>query len=398
MIRISKNEDCCGCHACQTACPQVCIEMVTDSEGFLYPQVNKLLCTDCGICEKVCPMLLTPRSGESPAAFAAWHRDAAVRAESSSGGVFSALMRQTLQEGGVVIGAAFDNNMTLCHQSAQTEAESHKFRGSKYLQSIIGNSYHEAEIYLQQGRSVLFSGTPCQIAGLYSYLERDDDDLTTCDIVCHGVPSPKVFAAYRHSLERQYGAKAERISFRRKDHGWKRFSVALSFDNATEYRRIITDDPFMLGFLRDTYLRPSCHVCLFSRIPRVADISLADFWGVGNHHPEWDDDKGTSLILIQSKKGQKVLEACSGEIIVHMADLNEAIRSNPCISGSVPPSKLRTNFFYDFDRLSFDKVMNKYMSPPTFRIKVAKSTIRAIKYGLRCFKLFSESVETLLKR
>ena len=257
MIRITQKEDCCGCHACRSACPLGIIEMVADNEGFLYPQVKEQLCTNCGICENVCQILSVPGEGERPKAFAAWNRDNAVRAESSSGGVFSALMQQTLQQGGVIIGAAFDSTMILRHQSAQNDVESHKFRGSKYLQSLIGDAYREAQEFLQQGRHVLFSGTPCQVAGLYAFLGNDNENLLTCDLVCHGVPSPKVFAAYTANLEKRHNAKVERIAFRRKDCGWKRFSVALSFDNGTEYRRVLTDDPFMLGFLRDTYLRPS---------------------------------------------------------------------------------------------------------------------------------------------
>jgi coenzyme F420-reducing hydrogenase beta subunit len=276
-------------------------------------------------------------------------------------------MKKTLEQGGVVIGAAFDESMTLRHQIAQNALEGEKFRGSKYLQSVIGDTYREAKSYLQQGRRVLFSGTPCQIAGLYSYLGQDKDNvnLLTCDLVCHGVPSPKVFAAYKASLEHLYDAKVSRIAFRRKDCGWKRYSVALSFDNATEYRRLLTDDPFMIGFLRDTYLRPSCHVCKFSRLPRVADLTLGDFWGVDRHHPEWDDDQGTSLVLVETVKGQEAFDGCCDELVTHKADLTLAIQSNPCICGSVKPGRHRTAFFKDLDRQPFEYILKKYMSPPS---------------------------------
>lgn len=379
MISIAKNEECCGCHACRTVCPRGCIEMVADREGFLYPQIDKTICTDCGICQKVCPMTSAPRQGEPPIAFAAWNRDDAIRAVSSSGGVFNALMRQTLQQNGVVFGAAFDETITLRHMAVLTEAESKKLRGAKYLQSVIGDAYQEVRSYLRQGRRVLFSGTPCQIAGLYSYLGRDDSNLLTCDLVCHGVPSPKVFAAYQAAMERRHGAKVQRIAFRRKDFGWKRYSVALSFDNATEYRRVLTDDPFMLGFLRNTYLRPSCHTCHFSRLPRVADISLGDFWGVGDHHPEWDNDKGTSLILVQTEKGQKAFDTCRDVLVVHKANLEVAIRSNPCITGSVPPGKDRNAFFYDLERLPFAAVIKKYMLPQSLLSRVKGYFLRYIK-------------------
>jgi len=384
MINIAQKVDCCGCHACRTACPLGCIDMVADLEGFLYPQINESVCVDCGICEKACPMLSSPpQGGEPPAAFAAWHRDALIRSESSSGGIFSALMKRTFQLGGVVVGAAFDADMNLRHHSAQNETEAHKFRGSKYLQSVIGDVYREVEGLLRQGRFVLFSGTPCQVAGLYSYLGEDDENLLTSDLACHGVPSPKVFAAYKEHLEHCHAAKVERISFRRKDCGWKKFSVALSFDNATEYRQDLTEDPFMVGFLRNTYLRPACHYCHFSRFPRVADISLADFWGVGDHHPQWDDDKGTSLVLIQSEKGQKAFAVIHDELVVHEANLEVAIRSNPCICGSVPPGKNRQAFFRDLDRLPFEQVVKKYMARPSLWSKTISFPRRLAGKGLR---------------
>ncbi len=383
MISFLNKENCCGCNACCTVCPLNCIKMVADNEGFLYPFVNTQLCAYCGVCEKVCPMSMTLRQGGPPVAFAAWHREATVRSVSSSGGVFSALMQKSLQQGGIVIGAAFDNNMSLCHQIAQNITECHKFRGSKYLQSDIGNVYREAQVFLQQGRQILFSGTPCQVAGLYAFLGEDCKNLLTCDLVCHGVPSPKVFTAYRKTLECQHGAKVRKVDFRRKDYGWKQFSIALLFDNDTEYHRVFHNDPFMHGFLHNLYLRPSCHACRFSRLPRVADISIADFWGVGKHHPEWDDDQGTSLILIQSKKGQSAFYAIRDALVVHDADLDMAISSNPCICGSVSPSQDRAAFFSDLDRLSFENVTKKYLSPTSPLRRVINFTRRLVSYGAK---------------
>lgn len=363
MILLTSKEDCCGCQACATACPEVCIEMIADEEGFLYPRINENACSNCGACEKVCPMLALLPQGPLPSAYAALHKDDTVRVESSSGGVFSALMKRTFEKGGVVVGAAFDEEMTLRHQFALNEDDGQKFRGSKYLQSIIGNTYREVKRLLLQGQTVLFSGTPCQVAGLYSFLCQDYDNLLTCDLVCHGVPSPKVFSAYKSSLERRYGARVTNIGFRRKDYGWKQFSVSLTFDNGAEYHQILTEDPFMLGFLHNIYLRPSCHVCRFSRLPRVADLSLGDFWGVGQHHPEWDDDLGTSLILAQSKKGQEAFVACEGSLVINEADLDLGIRSNPCICGSVAPGVSRSAFFSDLDRIPFEKMIKTYMAP-----------------------------------
>lgn len=386
MIDILHKEDCCGCHACQTACPIGCIEMVTDNEGFLYPQVNKTLCSDCKICEETCPMLKQLPQGQPPLAYAAWCQDNSVREASSSGVIFSTLMQHTLNCNGVVFGAAFDTTMTLRHLSADNESECLKFRGSKYVQSIIGDTFKEVKSFLHQRRHVLFSGTPCQIAGLYAFLGKDDDCLLTCDVVCHGVPSPKVFAAYMADLERRQRAKVTKMSFRSKEFGWKRFSVAINFDHGREYRRILTDDPFMIGFLRDIYLRPTCHTCRFSRLPRVADISLGDFWGVAEHHPEWDDDLGTSLVLVQSPKGHAILKECMDLLVVHKADLEVAVQSNPVISGSVPEAPERTDFFRDLDNLPFESVVANYMRPPTLCHKWIKYGWKRMRRLAQCLK------------
>lgn len=350
--------------------------MVADNEGFLYPYIDNNSCTDCGICQSVCPMLVDPPKSLEPMAFAAWTHDEATRKDSSSGGVFSALMHLTLQQGGVIFGAAFDATMTLQHQSAESVQDVTKFRGSKYVQSIIGNVYQSVDKYLAHGRKVLFSGTPCQVAGLYAYIGKDNSNLTTCDVVCHGVPSPKVFSAYREVLEKRYGGTARRIAFRCKDYGWKQYSVSLSFDNDTEYRSTLSEDPFMKGFLDNIYLRPSCHMCPFSRLPRVADISLGDFWGVGGHHPEWDDDKGTSLVLVQTEKGERAFKSCCNLLTIHAAELNVAIQSNACICGSVAPGIFREAFFNDFGKLPFEEVMKKYMNPPSLFCKLINKVRR----------------------
>lgn len=369
-------------------CPIQCIQMVPDSEGFLYPVVNEFLCTNCGLCESACPVINPPSQEGDSVAFAAWNRDGDVREESSSGGVFNALMQRVFEQKGVVFGAAFDESMTLRHQVAHSEDDGRVLRGSKYLQSIIGTAYIETRKHLQNCRHVLFSGTPCQVAGLYAFLGKQYEKLLTCDVVCHGVPSPKVFAMYLSELEHQHSSKVQRIAFRRKDFGWKRYSVSMSFENDTEYRRFFGEDAFMIGFLSNTYLRPSCHECRFSRLPRVADISLGDFWGVGTHHPEWDDDRGTSLVIVRTEKGKKAFDACREDIIVHYADLEIAIRSNPCICGSVAPNTRRDAFFHDLNSLPFRKVVKRYMcSTPLWRRRVGKvkklagSMLRRIGFG-----------------
>jgi len=363
--------------------------MEVDHEGFLYPKVDLECCVDCGLCHAVCPMNSETPSGETPLAFAAWNRDEVVRNASSSGGVFHALMQHTMNCKGVVFGAAFDDKgMQLRHQSAETLDDAVKFRGSKYVQSLIGTSFQQVKNYLKEGRNVLFSGTPCQVAGLYSFLRKDYDNLLTCDVVCHGVPSPKVLAAYQAVLEKKWGGKTKRITFRDKRCGWKRYSVSLLFDNNTEYHTVFLNDPFMIGFLQNTYLRPSCHSCKFSRFPRVADISMADFWGVESHHPEWDDDKGTSLILVQTEKGKVAFEACQDSLVTHKVDVMTAIHANPCICSPAPTGKKREAFFANLDKFAFEELMSKYMVPPSKWEENIKRIKRIIGSCLRRLHLF----------
>ena len=358
--------------------------MRPDYEGFSQPGIDPKTCTDCYLCRQTCPARRAAPSSRQdadaggaavPKAFAAWQLDEATRRASSSGGVFTALADNVLAAGGVVVGAAFDDKLVVRHILIDNSVHIHRLREAKYVQSELGPLvYRSVRDLLRTGRRVLFSGTPCQVAGLYAFLGKDYQNLCTCDLVCHGVPSPKVFAAYKTMMERQYGAKACKMSFRDKQDGWKRYSVSLSFDNNTGYRRVFSSDSFMTGFLQNIYLRPSCHVCRFSRIPRVADISLGDFWGVCGRHPQWDDDRGTSLVLVQTEKGRLAFEACRDALVVHQADVNEAIRCNPCICGPVSEGKRRATFFRDLDRLPFDRVMSKYTSPlPLWRRVVGKA-------------------------
>jgi coenzyme F420-reducing hydrogenase beta subunit len=300
----------------------------------------------------------------TPKVFAAWQLNETIRRESSSGGVFTALAESFLVKGGVVVGAAFDDQLVVRHILIEKVSEIHRLRGSKYVQSEVSPVlYRRIRNVLRAGCHVLFSGTPCQVTGLYAFLAKKYDNLCTCDLVCYGVPSPKVFDVYKTMLEHVYGAKGRSFAFRRKDCGWKRPSVSMSFDNQREYRCASSADPFMRGFFKNIYLRHTCHACRFSCLPRIADISLGDFWGVGDRHPEWDDDRGTSLILIQTEKGGKVLDACRNALVVHEAELKEAIRSNPYICSSVSEGKYRAAFFRDLDRRPFDKIITAYTSP-----------------------------------
>lgn len=326
MIHITDKRNCCGCAACVQRCPKQCISLKEDEEGFLYPFVDENICIGCGLCEKVCPVLHQPDTGRKPiAVYAAKNKDEEIRRNSSSGGVFSALAERTINEGGVVFGACFDDKWEVIHAYAETSEDLEKFRGSKYVQSRIGNTYKEAEEFLKSGRPVLFSGTPCQIAGLKLFLRKEYTNLLTVDIICHGVPSPSVWRKYlKEEIARQMrkmrlplrhpitDIKIESISFRDKTLGWKKYSFALIITrtNYNGWKSVITfrtpndKNPYMRGFLENIYLRPSCFTCPAKCGKSNSDITIGDFWGIEHITPEIDDNKGVNCILINTKHGE----------------------------------------------------------------------------------------------
>lgn len=317
MTEICPHEKCTGCTACASACPKHAISMQRDEWGFLYPRVNEEACINCGLCQKVCPARNTPARRnrlEEEQFRAAWHRDAAVRAASSSGGAFSALAALVLGRGGYVCGAAFNEDYhAVSHIIIHREEELPKLRASKYLQSDMGQCYTAVQKLLKDGAEVLFTGTPCQVAGLHLFLRKEYENLTTADIVCHGVPSPKVYDDYATWLETAQGGKLTHYTFRDKRWSWTRFNMRADFSNGSTYFGKWETDLFYRGFLQDLYLRDCCYTCPFSSPERYSDITLSDFWGVFKEpRPEWSDEKGVSMCMSHTEKGEKLLrEAAS---------------------------------------------------------------------------------------
>lgn len=360
MIKINDKKDCMGCHACSNICPQNCISMKIDTEGFWYPEVNNEKCIKCGLCIKVCPIINNTQVVNKPSAYACINKDDSIRLESSSGGIFTLAAEQVIADGGVVFGAGFNEKFEVEHSYVETKEELAKFRGSKYVQSRIGATYKQAKEFLKLGRLVLFTGTPCQIGGLKSFLGQSYDNLICIDIICHGVPSPDVWKKYIEYREEKAGSPAKRIAFRRKDEGWKRYSVSFLFKNDTEYRKTLDKDLYMRAFLKDVCLRPSCYECQFKTLHRQSDITLADFWGIQNILPEMDDDKGTSLIFINSDVGQAVIEKLRDKVLSEKVDINEAVKYNSAAIKSVNFNSKRESFFKELDKLPFDRLVKKY--------------------------------------
>lgn len=360
MINLIDKSKCSGCHACANICPKYCIQMISDAEGFWYPKVDKDKCINCDLCEKVCPIIHAQKTENNPIAYAAYNKNQEIRLDSSSGGVFTLLAECIINQGGVVFGARFNDQFEVVHCNVDSTVELSKLRGSKYTQSKIGNGYVKAKEFLNQDRLVLFTGTPCQIGGLKAYLGKEYKNLFCQDIICHGVPSPKLWQKYVVYRENRAGSPARRIAFRQKNEGWKRYSVSFLFNNDTEYHQTLDKDLMMTAFLRNACLRPSCYDCSFKTMHRQSDITLADFWGIQNIIPEMDDDKGTSLLIVNSDKGNELFESIKNQIEFKMTDLNEAIKYNPSMISSVAHNSKRQGFFNDIDSLKFDKLVKKY--------------------------------------
>ena len=352
VVLYQSKEKCCGCGACLQKCPKSCISMQEDKEGFLYPIIDHNLCIRCGQCLSVCPFRGLFEESEPKTAFAAFSCDDAIRENSSSGGVFSLLARHFISIGGVVFGAIFDENWEVKHSCVTTEEELHKLRGSKYVQSSIGNSYVLAKEFLANGKPVLFSGTPCQIAGLNHYLGRNYNLLLTVDIICHGVPSPKVWKWYIDIIRSKNNASISGIDFRDKENGWRHFNLAFQFQQSGHvvkqscYHR---EDPYMKAFLNNLSLRPSCSSCQTKAGKSHSDITLADFWSVEKVATITDNDKGISLVLVNSDKGTAVLSSLQN-IFLQNVDFGNAIHYNKAWRESYPQNPDRNRFFSSYKR------------------------------------------------
>lgn len=346
MLTFTDKSQCCGCTACASICPEQCIQMIEDKEGFLYPQINHSVCIDCGLCEKVCPVLHPVQAKERPAVFAAVNNNFEVRMQSSSGGIFTLLAEQTIQKGGVVFGACFDKEWNVVHRYTETLGGLSVFRGSKYVQSDMGTSFQDAKRFLDQGREVLFSGTPCQIAGLKNYLRRSYPTLLTVEVACHGVPSPKVWKSYLSGKR-----NIRSINFRSKIQGWKNFRLELIYADGRVEGASLENDFYMKAFLFNLSLRPSCYACATKIKSSQSDIVIADFWGIDQIQPEIDDNKGCSLVMVNNSKILPLLHQLDCHLYPQSFD--SAIKYNRAIVESFHQPVNRKFFFALLRRCSF---------------------------------------------
>lgn len=339
--------------------------MQEDQEGFLYPKVDTDLCINCGLCERVCPVLIQSEIVTPLKVLAAYNNKESVRKLSSSGGIFTMLAENIINDGGVVFGARFDDNFNVIHDYSETIEGLAPFRGSKYMQSRMLVNYRKAKKNLEEGRKVLFSGTPCQIAGLNYYLKKQYDNLLCVDCVCHGVPSTMVWNSYLRESELMPSA----VSFRDKKNGWKRYTVIISGKDGKRLSTPYTENAYMSVFLSSLCLRPSCYDCPAKNGKSKADITLGDFWGIDKISPDFDDDNGCSLILVNTEKGNTAIEKLTISKETHKYD--EVVKYNPSIVSSSPRPRYRNLFMRTCHKFGFHKA-HQLITSPTVSYKVIR--------------------------
>ena len=370
MIKITDKSLCCGCTACMSACPAQCIVMRRDREGFDYPVINSPdLCLECGKCESVCPVL-------NPLETAGPLEALAVRSQkwlegSSSGGVFPALAEEVISDGGVVFGAVVNDDMTVGHAEACDMAGVEKMRGSKYVQSDLFASYEDVRYWLAEGRKVLFTGTPCQVAGLHRYLGRPYDALYTVDVLCHGVPSPGLWEKYVKALETEHGGRMTYVRFKDKSAGWRHYAFTTSFGSCP-----YMDDPYMALFVQDMTLRPSCYKCAARDGRSGSDLTLSDLWSVQHCAPEMSDDKGVSGIYVNTEKGRQLLGRVASGIEAESVDIELSRMDNGGFRDPEGIPERREEFFKGMH--SCDDII-RYMKAYVVRKPLWKRMYRAAR-------------------
>lgn len=393
MINVVDKEKCCGCNACGDVCPKQAISFPVDNEGFWYPEVDKSKCVDCGLCEKVCPLLNIEKvkSAEKlnpPKIVGGYHKNIAIRFDSTSGGIFSALANAMYKDGGYVSGAIQNEDLTVCNFISKDKHDLAKLRSSKYVQSSAIGLYKRIKELLNAGEKVLACGSPCQMGALRSFLGKDYDNLLIVDFLCRATNSPKAYRKYIDMLERDFGGKVVYVKAKNKEHGWHSLARKVVFDNGKEYYGEGHDDHYRRGYHWNMYERPSCYDCKFKEIPRNSDITLGDFWGVEKVAPDLEQNLGTSLVLLNTAKGEKFFEKIRSKLECREFGLDDIIPGNhAALLEPIDYPKIdRKAMFADMDKMPFDKLAEKYF--PEKQLKTGKKAIvkKMVKLTIRSFR------------
>ena len=376
MEQIVEKNKCTGCTACMSSCPAKAIEMIDDENGFKHPVINQEKCINCGLCKRKCPVLNTSKNSSLNNCYVGYNKDEKSLMDSaSSGSIFELVANYILDQNGVVVGAAFDEDMHLKHVAVENKNELDKLKGSKYLQSDLNNTFSYIKDKVKS-QKVLFVGTPCQVAGIKAFIKSDN--LICIDLFCHGVPSPKLFNKYLDELEKKHKDKVLDYDFRDKCTGWDTYSNSIYF-----HSKFVTENKnkndYMKLFLSDVALRESCYNCNFKLGNKYSDITLGDFWGINNYYPEMYNKKGVSAIIINTELGQAIFDAVCKNMEYKQCKLEEIVSGNPSLKESCKYNNKRELFFKDIDDLSIDKLTKKYSKKNNIIKRIIKKLVKIIK-------------------
>ncbi len=379
MIDKVSVQNCVLCGACRNACPVDAIHFDKAYLDFNYPRIDASRCIRCDRCEKACPVLNGKGQPEAgyPIAFAAMSKNDSVRLRSSSGGMFYELAAQMLRDGGYICGAVFDAHFHVRHIVSNTENDLFRMMGSKYAQSDMGNCYREVKGKLDAGSKVLFSGCPCQVAGLRTYLGREYENLLLVELICHGIPSDRMLQTYIGMQEKKYGAELKKLEFRNKAKGWHRSSVRMEFENGKTCSESMTLDTYMQGYFKCITLKESCFSCKFRSFASGGDLVIGDFWGAETEIPEIDDNKGTSVVIASTAKGNALL--AKTHAVCYPMSMETVLKYNQGLIRSFCAGAQRADFYEYAGEQNLEQAIKSFFEEPLIqKIK------RRARFALRC--------------
>lgn len=360
------DKECVGCEACSNICPKQCIRMEQDKEGFFYPTINNDLCINCHLCEKVCPIQISEikvQSENSADIFAVKHKDKRIQMESSSGGAFTAIAENVINQGGIVYASCFnmDNEVEICRIEKTSELT--KARKSKYVQSKMNGVHNIIMEDLNSDKNVLFVGTACQCDSVRTFLNIKKVDCTKLllvDIICHGVSSPQIWLEYLHQIEEKNNDKIVNIDFRDKTNGWAPMKMNISFKNSKNYEKYSRFDGYYRLFFGHYIIRPACHACRYTNMSRKTDITIADFWGIKDIAPELYDEYGVSMAIVNSEKGRFLIDQIKNVAEINKVRCDNISQYQPNLKRPTPPNKKRIDFWTMYSEKGFTKAFKKY--------------------------------------
>ena len=393
-VLFHNSTDCCGCGACVNACPVQAIRMMEDAYGFQYPQIDETKCIRCEKCKRVCSFQNGSVKNTPQETYAAVAQDQDLVKKSASGGIFAALAQTVLRQNGVVFGAAFQSDWRVAHQAASDPEGLRALQGSKYTQSEIGSTYAQAKKLLTEGKMVLFSGTPCQIHGLYGYLEKDYDQLITVDVICHGVPNHRMFREYIRGIEEKQGRQITSFTFRDKSLGWGKNGSAEILKNERKAKIPVwqSASSYLYYFSEGWISRESCYVCPYACAARPADLTLGDYWGIEKAHPQYlgkdgfDESKGISLVIVNTDKGKKMLELAGDALCLKESSFDLAASGNAQLRHPSQPGP-REELMKIYEQGGWSALNCRYLKKIGWR-----------KYTSQIKAMLPTSVKRLLKR